>query len=243
MLCNNMDFNMTLTRFFQRKAGALLLSLLSTLPLCAQAGGIVLGGTRIIYPLDSRQQPVSVRNTDDKTTFLVQSWVEDATGQKTKDFVVTPPLYTGGPGNENMLRLVHTGGDLPRDRESLYYFNAKAIPSVDKKALEGKSALILAVVTRVKLFVRPGGLKPRPEVAPAELRFRLNGQKITIHNPTPYYLTLTDIKAGKTPVADTMISPLSDVEVSVPMGAGRDITFSTINDYGGISTPQKGVMQ
>lgn len=238
-----MVLNMTLTRFFQRKAGALLLSFFSMLPLCAQAGGIVLGGTRIIYPLDSRQQPISVRNTDDKTTFLVQSWVEGADGQKTKDFVVTPPLYTGGPGNENMLRLVRTGGELPHDRESLYYFNVKAIPSVDKKALEGKSALILAVVTRVKLFVRPEGLKPRPEAAPAELRFRLNGQKITVHNPTPYYLTLTDIKAGKTPLADTMVSPLSDASIVLPPGAGGGITFSTINDYGGISPPQKGVMQ
>lgn len=90
-----------------------MLSFFSVLPLGVQAGGIVLGGTRIIYPLDSRQQPVSVRNTDDKTTFLVQSWVEGADGQKTKDFVVTPPLYTGGPGNENMLRLVRTGENYP----------------------------------------------------------------------------------------------------------------------------------
>lgn len=235
---------MILSRFFRQNAGVLLLSGLSLLPLCAQAGGVVLGATRIIYPQDSRQQSVSVRNTDEKTTFLVQSWVEDAGGQKSKDFVVTPPLYTTAPGNENMLRLMQTGGKpLPRDRESLYYFNSKAVPSLDKKALEGKNSLLLAVVTRVKLFVRPAGLQPRPEAAPGQLRFSVSGQKVNIHNPTPYYLTLTDMKAGSAPLADVMVAPLSDAAVALPPGAGGDIVFSTINDFGGVTPVQKGIMR
>ncbi len=233
---------MNLTRFFQQKAGVLLLSFFGILPLCAHAGGIVLGGTRIIYPQDSRQQSVSVHNTDKKMTFLVQSWTEDSDGRKSKDFVVTPPLFASGPNNENMLRLVYTGGELPRDRESLYFFNAKAIPSIDKKALEGKNALMLATVTRIKLFVRPDGLKMQPDAAPATLRFRVEGKSLSISNPTPYYLTITNLKSGTTALSDVMVAPKSHSSVALPGGAGGDITFSTINDYGGITPAQKGVM-
>lgn len=229
-------------QFFKNKVSGLLLSLFSILPLYASAGGITLGGTRIIYAQDSRQTAISVRNTDNKSTFLVQSWVEHSNGQKTRDFVVTPPLFTSGPGNENMLRLVYSGADLPRDKESLYFFNTKAIPSVDKSALEGKNALILAAITRVKLFVRPANLKPSPDAAPAALRFSHAGSTLAINNPTPYYLTLTDLKAGKTTLQDTMVAPMSQTSVPLPVGAGGDITFSTINDYGGVTQPQNGVL-
>lgn len=221
----------------------MLFALLSVLPLCASAGGITLNGTRVIYPQAAKQVSLSVRNTSAESTFLVQSWAEDKDGQKTKDFVSTPPLFTSAPGNENMLRLMFSGGELPRDRESLYYFNVKAIPSVDKAAIEGKNALILAAVTRIKLFVRPAGLTPAPEAAPAQLRFAQNGQQLSIHNPTPYYLTLTNIKAGAQNVADTMVSPMSHASVALPAGSGSDISFSTINDFGAVTPPQKGRAQ
>lgn len=224
-------------------AGGMLLSILSALPLYAAAGGITLNTTRIIYPQDARQMSVSVRNTSDKSTFLVQSWAEEKNGQKTRDFMVTPPLYTSGPGNENMLRLMYSGGALPRDRESLYFFSIKAIPSVDKLALEGKNALILAAVTRVKLFVRPAGLRLSPDLAPAELRFKKTRQTLEIHNPTPYFLTVTDIKAGSKKLPDTMVAPMDRAAIPLPAGSGDDITFSTINDYGAVTPPQKGLMQ
>ena len=231
---------------FRKQAGGLLLSLLAVLPFCAQAqndGGITLNSTRIIYPLEARQANVSVRNTSGKSTFLIQSWVESGTGNKTKDFVVTPPLFTSGPGNENMLRLMFSGGELPRDRESLYFFNSKAIPSLDKKALEGKNSLILATVTRIKLFVRPAGLKPLPKDAPSALRFSKAGGNLKIHNPTPYYLTLTDIKIGSQKLQNIMVAPMSDDSIPLPPGSTGDIKFSTINDFGGVTKEQKGVMQ
>lgn len=234
---------MTIKHFFQQKVSVLVFSFVSILPLCAHAGGIMLGGTRVIYPQESQKESVSISNSDEKTTFLVQSWVENSDGQKSKDFVITPPLYTSAPGNENMLRLIRIGEALPTDRESLYYFNAKAIPSLNKAELEGKSSLVLAVVTRIKLFVRPAGLKLLPEAAAAELRFSLGGQKVTIHNPTPYYLTLTDIKVGTTDLGDIMVAPKSKKEMVLPSGTTGDISFSTVNDYGGITSPQKGVMQ
>lgn len=102
----------------------------------ASASGIVLGGTRVVFPAEATQTTLSVKNRSDASTYLVQSWVEEAGGKKTGDFIVTPPLYTSAPGNENMLRIISSGVPHPKDKESLYYLNVKLIPSVDKKALD-----------------------------------------------------------------------------------------------------------
>ncbi|RRZ91580.1 fimbria/pilus periplasmic chaperone [Erwinia sp. 198] len=229
--------------FYQKACGALL-CLLSVLPLCALAsGGIALNTTRIIYSQEAKQTSVSVRNTADKAAYLVQSWVEDKEGNKTKDFIVTPPLFTSRAKNENILRLMYSGSALPTDRESLYFFNTKAIPSVDRSSLEEKNTLILATITRIKLFVRPTGLKLAPDAAPAALRFKKAGDKLEINNPTPYYLTLTDIKMGSQKLQDIMVAPFSSDSLAMPAGKNGEISFSTINDYGAVTPPQKGVIQ
>lgn len=217
----------------------LLLASLCLLPSAVIAGGITLNATRVIYPQEAKQLTVSVRNTADKSTFLVQSWVENPDGHKSRDFVITPPLYTSAPNDENLLRLIFSGHALPVDRESLYYLNVKGVPSVDKEAMENQNALVLAAITRIKMFVRPAGLSPSADDAPQRLRFSRAGGKLKITNPTPYYLTLTDINVGKQELEPIMVSPLSDAFLDVT-GQGDRVSYSTINDYGA-TTPSREV--
>ncbi|EPS0499542.1 fimbria/pilus periplasmic chaperone [Escherichia coli] len=209
----------------------------------AFSSGIVLAGTRIIYPAGTKQITQSVRNTSDKNSYLVQSWVEAADGKKTTDFIVTPPLYVSKPGDDNIIRIMHTGKSLPADRESVYYFNAKSVPSVDKKALEGKNVLMIAAVTRIKLFVRPPNLKPSQAEAADLLTFTRADNKMTIKNPSPYYITLTDIKAGKTKLRDTMVAPFSEETVALPSGYNAAVHYTTINDYGAASSVKTALLQ
>lgn len=205
------------------------------LPLASLAGGISLSSTRIIYPLGSQQTAFSVYNTSEKATYLVQSWVEDHQGNKTEDFVVTPPLYTSGPRHENKLRVIHTGKELEPDRETLYYFNSKAIPAINKKEIEGKNSLIFAATTKIKMFVRPPGLKIKSSEAPSELTFKKESKQLSIKNPTPYYMTLTDIVIDGNKLRDVMIAPFSSELITNPSINGTTVQFSTINDYGAIS--------
>lgn len=209
-------------------------------PAFADAGGIVIGGTRLIYPAGARQTNLSINNTSDKSSFLVQSWVEDAAGNKTSDFIVTPPLYVSGPLNENILRVIYTGKSLPQDRETLYYFNAKAIPSVDKEKMEGKNMLLLSAVTRIKLFVRPGGLKMPVGDAPSGLEFHLSGSQVNIKNPTPYYITLAQLKSGGVLLKDVMVPPGGSISQPFPVNGKDHVTFRTINDYGAL-TPELNI--
>ena len=130
----------------------------------AASGGITLGASRVVFPADAQQTTLSVKNGTASSTYLMQSWVERADGTKTTDFIVTPPLYTSAPRNENTLRIIYSGVALPHDRESLYYMNVKAIPSVNREAMEkAHGGLVVATQLRIKLFVRPDGLSPARE--------------------------------------------------------------------------------
>ena len=197
----------------------------------------MLGGTRVIYPANQKQVTISVNNTDKNDSFLVQSWVENSAGEKSQDFVSTPPLYVSAPGNENKLRLMYIGKSPRKDKESLYYFNAKAIPSIDKKLVKEKNILLLAAITRIKIFVRPEGLNPDINEAPKKLTFKKNGNEIKINNPTPYYITLANMKIEGRRLSDAMVPPLSSINIPNTSKSGRTISFRTINDYGA-ATPE-----
>ena len=198
------------------------------------ASGISLGATRVVYSVDASQSAFSVNNESDVSTYLIQSWVEDANGRKTDDFIVTPPLYNSAPGNENMLRIISSGASHPQNKESLYYLNIKAIPSVDKKSRENQQGfnLIVATQMQVKLFVRPVGLNLPREQAANKLEFTRKGSQLNIHNPTPYYLTLIDMKAGATPLQDVMVPPLENVSLPLPAGSGGAVIWHAIGDHG-----------
>ncbi|MCC4605476.1 fimbria/pilus periplasmic chaperone [Xanthomonas campestris pv. badrii] len=221
------------------KLQALLAVTTFAFSLSVSANGITVGGTRIVYPAEQKVRTISVSNSSKHSTFLVQSWVEDALGKRTHDFVVTPPLYSSGPGDENTVRLIYVGGHPATDHEELYYFNSKAIPSIDKDSLQGKNMLLIATVTRLKLFLRPHGLKLAVDQAPSKLTFEQNNGNLIIRNPTPYYLTLCGMKVGSTELETLMVAPNGSEAVPMKGMAGDSITFHTINDYGATTPEQR----
>ncbi|MBS4431861.1 fimbrial chaperone protein FimC [Pectobacterium punjabense] len=206
----------------------------------AQAGGIALGATRVIYPAGANQASLSIINSDEKNRFLIQSWVEDKDGNKTTDFLATPPLFVVKPKGENTLRLMHVGASLPTDRESVYWLNVKAIPAVDKRDLQDKNALQLAVLSRIKLFVRPANLPMGADSASTMLRFQQSSNTLTITNPSPYFITLVNLQSGSQKLPNTMVSPKSSASVALPGKASGAVSYQTINDYGAMTPRAMG---
>ncbi|MGE6277826.1 fimbria/pilus periplasmic chaperone [Aeromonas media] len=200
------------------------------------AGGVVLGATRVIYPQGNKQVSLAVTNTDEKALFLIQSWFTDSEGKKSNDFVVTPPLFKLMPKKENTLRIIYVGANpLPADRESVYYLNAKAIPAVSEAA-QNSNTLQIATQSVIKLFYRPQGLAVPPIEAPAMLRCNLEGSMLTVHNPSPYFVTMVNLQVGKTRIANMMVPPLATERADVDNLTG-DVTFQSINDYGSQTKP------
>lgn len=203
-------------------------------------GGISLGATRVIYPAEAKQTSLAVNNSDNKSRFLINSWVEDEQGQKIKTFAVTPPLFVSEPNSENTLRIIYVGPPLPGDRESLFWLNVKAIPSVEKESLAGKNVLHLAILSRIKLFVRPSTLADLVQEAPEALSFALEGNTLKITNASSYYLSLVNMHINQRKVNNVMVAPKKSTQVALSPDARGDLTFQTVNDYGAV-TPVRTV--
>ncbi|MEQ5665828.1 molecular chaperone [Providencia alcalifaciens] len=135
---------------------------------------VVLGGTRVIYEGNKKEASISVRN-DDKTPFLVQSWVNnfDNSEKQKIPFTVTPPLFRIEPESANAIRIVLTDPKLPSDKESIYWLNVKSIPPSDPNATNN---LTISINNKIKLIYRPAGL-PTGEALTAyeQLNFKKQG--------------------------------------------------------------------
>lgn len=191
---------------------------------------VALGATRVIYPANQKQVLLPVTNNDPASVYLIQSWIENAGDQKDTQFVITPPLFSMQGKKENTLRIINaTNHQLPGDRESLFWVNVKAIPAMEKDQ-KNENTLQLAIISRIKMFYRPTHLAMAPEEAPAMLRFRRSGSKLTLINPTPYFITVTNMKAGNSNLPNTMVPPKGEVSVDIPHAVTGDISFQTINE-------------
>ncbi|WP_123726140.1 fimbria/pilus periplasmic chaperone [Pseudomonas protegens] len=207
------------------------------------AAGVALGATRVIYPAEQKQVQLAVTNNEEKSTYLIQSWVENAAGQKDGRFVITPPLFAMQGKKESTLRIIDaTNKQLPQDRESLFWLNVKAIPSMDKSKLS-ENTLQLAITSRIKLYYRPAKLDLPADQAVNQLRFRRSANSLLLINPTPYFLTVTELRAGLQELENALVPPMGEVSVKLPLGSGSEISYRTINDFGALTPQTNGVTQ
>lgn len=214
------------------------LTLLST-SLFANAG-IVISGTRIIYPAKQKGVGVQIRNVHD-TPSLVQVWLEN--GQNKTNglpFILTPPVSRVEGKTSQTIRIRHSGAALAQDKESLFYFNLLDIPPKTADMNE-QQQVQLSVRSKLKFFYRPANLPYPVSEAYSKVSWHLSPQTLTLKNPTPYYITYSsvELKHDKQTLAEVegvdMIAPFSEqtftLKKSVPQA--NQVAWHIINDYGG----------
>ncbi|VEA08982.1 Putative fimbrial chaparone [Salmonella enterica subsp. enterica serovar Sanjuan] len=121
--------------------------------------GVVIGGTRIIYPANQAEVQVTLKNKDNDKRYLVHSWVSNIDDSKAP-FIITPPIYKLEESRQTLLHVVYTGNKsaLPQDRESLFMMNVKSVSAIPAE-LRDNNMLQFAIKTKLKLFYRPASLK------------------------------------------------------------------------------------
>ena len=200
--------------------------------------GVEIGGTRLIYNGTGHQAAISVSNPDN-TPYLIQSWVSKNENSDDGDslFVTTPPLFKLNPYAQNSVRVMLAGNAVPQDRESVYWLNIKSIPS---SSAEAKNELLIAVKSKMKLFYRPAGLKGDPSLAYQQLTFSAAGGKLSVHNPTPYSVSLYDVKVnGKELAKPPMVLPFQTLSLPQTTVASGEVSWRAINDFGGVTAQHK----
>lgn len=206
----------------------------------AQAG-IVISGTRFIYPSQEKNIAVQLNNVDG-TPALVQSWLEQGDdGQSAKvPFIIMPPLTRVEPNSSQSLRIRYTGEPLPQDRESLFYLNILDIPAKPKGEQANENYLQFTFRSRLKFFYRPNKLPYAVDRAYEKVTWSLDGDKLTFNNPTPYYITYIGVELKQN---ETIIYATSDIDMIAPFATqsitltqepvANQVQWYVINDYGG----------
>lgn len=209
----------------------------------AQAG-VVVSGTRIIYPSSQAEIQVTLKNKDNDKRYLVQSWVSNIDDSKAP-FIVTPPIYKLDENRQTLLHFVYTGNKtaLPQDRESLFMANIKSVSAIPEE-LRDNNTLQFAIKTKLKLFYRPSSLSERgAKTAWQSLQFSRSQNQLVVKNPTPFYVTFGQLTmAGKvikpaseqhTPSAlSMMVAPFGEQRFSLPPELKGNVTWNAINDFG-----------
>lgn len=197
--------------------------------------GITIGGTRVVYPESKKESSIGITNPDN-LDYLVQSWVETEDNAREKaPFLITPPLFRLDAKQENVLRIIRTGGNLPADRESLFWLNIKSIPSSARN--ESVNTLQIAIKTRIKLLYRPSGITGKPEDVATQLSWHTRGNQLIVENPTPFYMNFQAVTLnGQKVTKATWAVPKTETHFAIPGNVrGSNVTYSIITDYGSIS--------
>jgi chaperone protein EcpD len=216
-------------------------------PFMAHAS-VVIAGTRVVYNASDSEVSLKLSNAG-KSPALTQVWLDkgDPKVDPSKlnlPFILTPPLARIDPGKAQTIRISYTGEEMPKDRETLLWFNMLEVPPKPTAEQAGPNYVQLAFRSRLKFFFRPAGLKGGSEEAPNKLTWHVGRQDgksaLEVSNPTPYYVTIIEAHIGEGNNAarlkdsgmvapgDKLVLPLSGTS-----GASAKVTFTTLNDYGG----------
>lgn len=208
------------------------------------AEGISLDRNRIVYTQGNDSEVVTVRN-ESKHLYLLQAGVVTyPDGNIPGPFWVTPPIVRFDAKSQDILRISQREDilNLPRDRESVFYFFANAIPDQSDNAKKSDSArLAIGIKTVIKLFWRPKGLTGSSDKTAQSLKVSRHGNSIVFYNPTPYYASFALIQLNDKSIDidknPSMISPYGSLSFPCA-GHGGVIRWRLITDYGGVSDAQ-----
>lgn len=212
--------------------------------MCASTqASIVMTGSRIIYPTDSREVSVQLTNRDDFPS-VVQVWLDDGNAQSVPQtanapFVTTPPVFRLAARAGQTVRLRYVGKPAAQDRESLWWFNFIQIPPADK-GVQADNQLLVLVRSRVKVLLRPKGLVGSPLEMASTSRVWIQNGKLFLRNNSGYYLALSALEvngAGKKQrIQGETIAPWTTESWPTTISLLGEARMRWINDQGAALT-------
>ncbi|ENT8679891.1 fimbria/pilus periplasmic chaperone [Escherichia albertii] len=214
----------------------LLPLLISSMILPAHAG-IVIYGTRIIYPAENKEVMVQLMNQGNRSS-LVQAWIDDGDTSLPPEkiqvpFMLTLPVAKVGANSGQQIKIRIMPNRLPTNKESIFYLNILDIPPNSPED-EGKNALKFAMQNRIKLFYRPVGVASVNKETFKKLRVNNSSNGLIIKNGSANWVTISDVKANSVKVnyETIMIAPQESQRVDVKNHNANSWQLTIIDDHG-----------
>lgn len=213
-----------------------------------------LGASRVIYSPESGVATLTAMNVQDYP-MLVKSEVFGEDKKTNAPFIVTPPLFRLDGHQQSRLRIVGTGGDFAKDRETLHWLCVTGIPpkgddewaKKEGQAVKPTHATInvqLSVSSCIKLLVRPSSVKGSPMDFASSLVWQRLGDKVKVTNPTPFYMNLQSASVGGKKIDGLeYIPPQGERMFALPQGAVGTVEWRIVTDFGGESRPYTSTLQ
>ncbi|WP_350616618.1 molecular chaperone [Pseudomonas sp. HY7a-MNA-CIBAN-0227] len=202
---------------------------------------VTVGATRVVYKGAEKEANLTLSNKGDDAPFLVQSWVSrygDDESKSVSDFIVTPPLFRLDTNEENILRIIRIDDSaLPKNQESLFLLNVKAIPALSE-SLATQNVLQIALKTTIKLFYRPLTLKGEVKDAVQQLKWSQSKGKLSVRNDSGFNIVVDEVKINGLPMKSVpeVISPFCTMHLQTPAFNGDNLSLSYIDEYGSSNT-------
>ncbi|ENB7632593.1 fimbria/pilus periplasmic chaperone [Escherichia coli] len=214
-----------------------LLSLLIFSMVLPAHAGIVIYGTRIIYPAENKEVMVQLMNQGNRSS-LLQAWIDDGDTSLPPEkiqvpFMLTPPVAKIGANSGQQVKIKIMPNKLPTNKESIFYLNVLDIPP-NSPEQEGKNALKFAMQNRIKLFYRPAVIAPVNKATFKKLLVNRSGNGLVIKNDSANWVTISDVKANNVKVnyETIMIAPLESQSVNVKSNNANNWYLTIIDDHG-----------
>ncbi|EOH6330109.1 TPA: fimbria/pilus periplasmic chaperone [Citrobacter koseri] len=199
--------------------------------------GIVIYGTRIIYPAEKKEVLVQLMNQGGRSS-LVQSWIDDGDTSLPPEkiqvpFLLTPPVAKVASDSGQQLKIKAMPNMLPGNKESLFFLNVLDIPPNNPESA-GKNVLKFAMQNRIKLFYRPKGIAPVNKSTFQKLAIKRSGKTFTIRNDAANWITVSEVKASNVKINNEsiMVAPLSSQDVPLKNVNASQYSLTIIDDYG-----------
>lgn len=207
--------------------------------------------TRIVAYASDKETPVEIIN-ESSESYMVQSWLEDVNGKDANiPLVLTPPVLRLDGQKQGKLRLVVLPAELTPDRESVYWLSIQEIPP--KAKTEADNKVVIAIRSRLKVFVRPQGLNAkgaREAINSLTWTMEHDGTTtwLTANNPSAYYISFGKLMVNGSMLDDKykMPAPKGSQRYAIPKamtGKKATITYSAMSDYGGAGEDLKTEVQ
>ncbi|MFJ1336866.1 molecular chaperone [Pseudomonas caricapapayae] len=227
---------------------------------CSQAtAGVVITGTRLVYPAGQKEITVKLNNNGSQPA-LTQSWIDTGNTESTPTnskapFVLSPPVARIDPGKGQSLRVMFTGAALASDKESVFWLNVLEIPP-KPQGTEAANMLQMAFRSRIKLFYRPENLPGTPSEAIEQVQWHVlpasNGQGMALQafNPSAFHVSVVELElvagAQRDRAADGMVGPGETRQFALQKlnalpGGNAQVQFNAINDYGALIPVRKAL--
>ncbi|QMN53180.1 fimbria/pilus periplasmic chaperone [Citrobacter freundii] len=210
--------------------------LIASIALPAHAG-IVIYGTRIVYPAEKNEVMVQLMNQENRSS-LVQSWIDDGDTSLPPEkiqvpFLLTPPVAKVAANSGQQLKIKKLPNMLPNNKERLFYLNVLDIPPNNPDSA-GKNVLKFAMQNRIKLFYRPKGISPVNKHTFQKLSMKRSGGIYSIKNDAANWITVAEVKANNVKINNEsiMLAPLSSADVALKNANANQYKMTIIDDHG-----------